>query len=176
MVSKPARQGLQQLLLAVALTAVQIANARADDAKPEKTESRRQAVLKVTGTFLPDLGGLKITRAPTSGPGANMDLPNAAKPTRGILDVGDVITKVEGKKFKDRREFLNLMNAAYKKNKGQVRITVKDVNTRRAMVWLTRPEVVRMDVPVARLGFLADLGKPVPVAPQVPLVPATINR
>jgi hypothetical protein len=145
-------------------------------AQEEKTESRLQAVLKVTGTFLPDTGGLKITEAPTSGPGANLILPDAVNPTRGILEIGDVVSEVEGKKFKDRREFLDLMNAAHAKNKGEVRITVKDANTGRVVVWISRPDVVRMDVPVAKLDFLAELGQPVTAAPVVPLVPSAIDR
>jgi C-terminal processing protease CtpA/Prc len=142
----------------------------------EKTESRKQAVLKVTGTFLPDSGGLKVTETPTSGPGANMEVPGDPN-RRGILDAGDIIIEVEGKKFKDRREFLDLMNAAYAKNDGKVRITVKDVNDpKQSAVFITRPEVVQMDVPVAKLDFLSELGKPVPAAPSVPTVPATIDR
>jgi hypothetical protein len=145
-------------------------------AQEEKTESRLQAVLNVKGTFLPDMGGFKITEAPTSGPGANLMLPNAVNPTRGILQIGDVITEVDGKKFRDRREYLDLMNAAYAKNKSQVSITVKDAKTGRAVVWVSRPDAVRMDVPVAKLDFLAELGQPVPAAPAVPLVPATVDR
>ena len=142
----------------------------------EKTESRKQAVLQVTGTFLPDSGGLKITEEPKSGPGANMEVPGDPN-QKGILEAGDIIIEVEGKKFKDRREFLDLMNAAYTKNDGNVRITVRDASDpKKSAVFVTRPEVVQMDVTVAKLDFLAELGKPVPAAPPVPLIPATIDR
>lgn len=172
----PVRRRLRHLTMAIAVALTHLAAARAQVPKPEKTESRRQAVLKVTGIFLPDSGGLKITETPTSGPGANMELPYAAPPTRGILDAGDVITEVEGQRFKDRREFLDLMNAAHKKNGGKVRITVKDASTSKSTVWLTRPDVILMDVSVAKLDFLSELGNPVPAAPAVPVVPATIDR
>jgi len=144
-------------------------------AQEEKTESRMQAVLHLDGMFLPDSGGLKITDAPTEGPGAN--LKQANNPTRLILERGDIITEIEGKKFRDRREFCDLMNEAHRKNEGKVRITVKDVSTSRSVVMVARPVVIRMDVPVAnrQLDFLAELGKSVSEAPPVPTVPATID-
>jgi len=146
-------------------------------AQDEKTESRKQAVLQLTGEFVPDRGGFKVTAAPTEGPGANLELPNAAQQTRGILEKGDVITAVEGKAFRDRREFLDLMNDANARNNGRVRITVTDVSTGRAVVWVARPVVIQMEVPVANRppDFLEDLGDPVPAAPSVPTVPGTID-
>ena len=78
-----------------------------------RKEKRVQAVLRLNGTFLLARGGFRISAVDPNGPGAKLELPGADRPTRGILDVGDVITAVEGRRFEDRREFLDLLNDSF---------------------------------------------------------------
>jgi hypothetical protein len=114
-------------------------------AEEAKTETRLQAVLKIRGTILPD-GGYRVTEVNPDGPAANLDLPDAVRPTRGILEKGDVIVAVAGKSFADHRQFLDLMNQATRKG-GKVRLTVKDVNTGRTAVWIATPVYVWRTIP-----------------------------
>jgi C-terminal processing protease CtpA/Prc len=142
-------------------------------AEEARTETRSQAVLKVRGTFVD--GGLKLSESPTSGPCADLEVPG--EPTkRGLLEKGDVITAIDGKRFDGLRSFLDLMNEAHRAGRGRVRITVNDAATGVPADFIARPEVVRMEVPAAGPpDFLKALGAPVPAAPDVPSVPATID-
>jgi hypothetical protein len=108
-------------------------------------ETRNQAVLQMSGKFLPG-GGLEVGSFVANGPAANLALPG--DPTRrGILDIGDVITAVEGKTFRDQRQFLDLMNDAVRANGGKARLTVRDVKTGKEVDWIATPASVRMEVP-----------------------------
>lgn len=110
------------------------------DAKGKASDTRDQAVLMVDGEFVRD--GLKVKAQPASGPGANMNRRENGRLISGVLDAGDIVTAVEGKGFKDKREFLDLMDEAYRTNRGTVRITVKDVNNGKSLEWTVRPDVM----------------------------------
>src|SRR5260370_9851330 len=73
---------------------------------------RRQAVLRLNGKFLPNGGGYAVSDIDPDGPGADMRSIDEDRPVRGTLEKGDVITKVGGKSFTDRREFFDRLNAA----------------------------------------------------------------
>lgn len=140
---------------------------RADEA----TETRDQAVLRLGGTFL-EGGGYRVSEVVLSGPGGNLSLLNAAQPTRGILDPGDIITAIDGRRFADHRELLDLLNDAYQRNGGSVQLTVVDVNTGKPVVWVARPEMTRMAVPVRAVPDDLTL----PARPQLLAVPAALPR
>jgi Astacin (Peptidase family M12A) len=109
-------------------------------AQTTKPVYRDQAVLMVDGEFGQD--GLKVKTQPLSGPGASMSRTENGKKVSGSLDPGDIVTAVEGKGFKDKREFLDLMDEAYRVNKGVLRITVKDVNSGKSFDWTVRPDLI----------------------------------
>lgn len=84
-------------------------------AAQEKTETRRQAVLRTSGEFLPNGAGYKVTAVDPDGPCAQMG--HATDPTvRGIMDVGDIVVKVDGRAVRDRRGLFDLLNDGQRKN------------------------------------------------------------
>src|SRR4051794_21609510 len=96
----------------------------------EKSEVRDQATLKIKGNQLPDGGGFEITEVDADGPAANMKWANG-KEGRVILEKGDVIVQIEGKRFRSTREMLDLLNDGYAANNGQVRLRVLDATTKK---------------------------------------------
>jgi hypothetical protein len=138
----------------------------------EATETRKQAVLRITGAADPEAGGFVINGVEPDGPAARLrDRNDAAL----ALRPGDVITRVEGKAFTERSELLDLLNEAYARGDGVVRITVRRKAGGETSAW-ARPALVEMEVPARkRFDFLAELGTPVPAAPAPPVVPAVID-
>lgn len=144
-------------------------------AQEVQTETRMQAMLQLVGTFRS--GGFEIDQAPTQGPGANLKKVNGASTVRGILEKGDLIVEIQGRKFRDRRDFLDQMNDAYNSNNGEVKISVKDVNSGGVVIWSTKPVVARMEVPIVTetINFHELLGAPVEAASSVAILPTTID-
>lgn len=146
----------------------------AGPADEPKTESRRQAVLRLSGRMLPNRGGYEVVDVDPNGPAANLRLTDN-RPVRGTLEKGDVITEIDGKPFADLREYFDLLNDRVRANGGTVRLTVKDAHTGKAVVWVATPLHATMNVPAKRLDFLGRLGKPVEAAESPPPVGATLK-
>ena len=105
--------------------------------------------LLIAGEFLPR-GGLKVLSVNPAGPGAN--LIDVRRRNRGILDRGDVITRVNGTTLKSPLDYYKALNESGER-KGIALITVRDVNTNRESDWRARPARVVV------------IGKP-PTAPE----------
>ena len=112
----------------------------------QKAEARLQAVLRISGKVLPDGAGFEITALDANGPAANLT-PTNGTAVRGILEKGDVIVSVDGKKFSSLHEMMDLLNAGHTANRGKVTIGVRDTQTGRVVLWVARPELVRTEVP-----------------------------
>jgi S1-C subfamily serine protease len=115
-------------------------------AEEKKSEARQQALLKVKGTLLSD-GGLEISEIDPDGPAANLRWADGTA-GRVILEKGDVIIAVEGKKFRSMREMLDLLNAGYAANKGRVYLRIRNAkNPREFGTFVARPVLERREVP-----------------------------
>ena len=149
----------------VAALAVLLAASAASACEAPKTETRRQAVLGLNGSFLPDAKGFKIAAVDPVGPCAELRSADAA--AGGSLERGDIVTAIDGRPFADRTEYFALLNQAVKDNKGKAKITVRDVRTGKSVVWIARPELVKMAGPAAPPAA----ERPTPPAADKPLVP-----
>lgn len=116
----------------------------ADPAVP----TRPQALLKVTGEFMPDRGGMRLTEVDESGPCGRLDRADAPGRYRGTLEAGDVIRTVDGNRFATLAEFQKLLNDGYSA-RGTVTLKVKDANSDEVMEWVAAPVVGQVPDPAA---------------------------
>jgi hypothetical protein len=128
---------------ALAATIVALTPA-ADPAVP----TRIQAMLRISGEFLPDQAGMKLTAVDESGPCGRLDRADAPGKYRGILEKGDIIRTVDGKRFATLADFQKLLNDGHAA-RGTVTLKVKDANSDEVMVWIARPVLAQLPDPAA---------------------------
>lgn len=102
-------------------------------------EVRLEYRLLVTGRFVPN-EGLRIATVDPGGPGAWMTSPDNQ---RGILEPGDMITAIDGRRVHSLDEYYHALNASAGRE-GRVRLTVRDVRSGRETLWDTRAARVRV--------------------------------
>ncbi len=118
---------------------------------PLSAQVRTQAMLRVSGELLPERGGYKLTAVDPNGPCADLDKADFPGPgrMRGILEVGDVILRIDGQSFADLAEFRRLLDAGYRANGGTVRLRVRDVSGTKSDDFIARPVLVQVADPAA---------------------------
>jgi S1-C subfamily serine protease len=93
------------------------------DGKPEKTKVDLKYCLKVKGYFTKD--GLHVEELDGDGPAAMLH--DADGNAVAMMEVGDAITEVDGKKVKSAEEYAKALNGAADPDK--VKLKVRDKNT-----------------------------------------------
>lgn len=112
-----------------------------------KEVQRVQPVLLVEGTFTRD--GLKVEKVTPGGPGTALQPVDGRPGIKGSLEAGDIITAVDGIPIRNPGDFYDLLLSAYKRNNGSVKLSILDPATKKPLVWLAKPTLLRMNVTAA---------------------------
>lgn len=110
----------------------------------EPSTTRPQALLGLVGDVAADGSGFQVSEVIPGSPATNLARADAPVVV-SFLRKGDVVLRVDGRRFRTWRQWYDRLNAGVLANDGIVRITVR--NTKGGeFVWLVRPTIAEVDV------------------------------
>jgi hypothetical protein len=133
-------------------------------AQTAPAEKRMQAILGTSSHY--ESGGMKVTKVFPNLPATKLTSPDGK--IVGSLAVGDLIIEINGQKFRDQREYLDLLNESFRLE-GKIRITVKSPNSKEPANWVLVPTLAEVEVPASKLpaGSLPRISEVPPETPKL---------
>lgn len=146
---------LSMFILCVSLGWTQELNER-DAIAPGTKEVRLRYQLLIGGRFTPK--GMRVLTVDPNGPGAHMSRLMRGQRVRGILERGDLITKVNGVVVTNPDTYFKALNKSGAGNAAAI-VTVRDVNSGQDIDWQVKAVKVQIIAPPENIRPLRKAAK-----------------